>query len=310
MNTEIKVTIRVFDTVANQYVHNCRVNISLDAGEILSVTRDTQLASWTQDSGIVSTYGETDANGVIEVNLTRAAAGAVTLTAQVDNSCNAESTRVVFHNPGLPPVEIFFCIDSTSSMGDDQFGEHRATDSVAKFLNDMVAAGVTFSRLGGVKFNEGEGGTICTDQITVTQFRSLNAFTTVGAFISNWVKNGYATAGGDSDELQLDSLQLAAKDMKTYSDPANPHRYIVLITDNRYHEGGCGAHVSRSEVVDELVTSGCSVYISLFDLYLPDLTATYSGLNVSGGTIESAQYYAPLPDIYPLTALRQHIMGN
>ena len=204
----------------------------------------------------------------------------------------------MFYDPDSP-VQIFFCIDSTASMGSDE--AHSARASVERFLIDMVNAGVNL-RLGGVKFNEGMS--YCDDSINMSQLSSMESFTTVNDFISGWVNNGYSPVGGDAPELQLDALHLAAEDMNAYGVPGR--RYVVLITDNTFHEGQCGSIVTEQQVIDELIASGCMVYISLWDeAYQP----AYSGLTVNG-EFDPADTNATDPAYkYPLTRLRASILN-
>lgn len=262
----------------------------------------------------------TDANGEITTGLTVGlqypSTATVTASTTGPAPCSAsylvaKEVKVVSQNP-TTPVEIFFCLDCTGSM--DAEGEHRATASVEKFLNDLKTMGVNF-KLGGVKFNE--PGEIYPYEVidVANQFKSLNNFTTVNNFISGYVNNGYSPNGGDWPELQLDALHLAVEDMSEYSTPGNPNRYIVLITDYWFHQNEGGSEVTKGQVINELTASGCSVYISLweeseFSTYLRD--NWYCGLNVNGGEFDPANYElsAEIKDKYPLANLRDRIIAN
>jgi hypothetical protein len=220
------------------------------------------------------------------------------------------NVRVLCENP-TTPCEVFFCTDCTGSMGSET-GGHRATESAAKFLDDMMTAGVVL-KLGGVKFNE-PGAISSAEEIVDSELSSLDAFATVDSFISDWVHDDYAPNGGDEPELQLDALHLAAQDMGDYSTPGNPNRYIVLITDHEFHylndpypSSGCSV-LTKADEVDELTTSGCRVYISLWGgAYEGD----YQGLTVNGGEFDpSGDDYSDMDKKYPLARLRARIMAD
>lgn len=143
----------------------------------------------------------------------------------------------------------------------------------------------------------------------------MDSFTTITNFISSWVYNGYSPDGGDPAELQLDALHLAALDMNEYSTPDNPNRYIVLITDNVFHQNECGSEVTKSQVINELTASGCRVYISLWE-ETPTSTNFrdywYNGLNVNTGEFDPTNYSIGIPveDLYPLAKLRARIIAD
>ncbi len=177
--------------------------------------------------------------------------------------------------------------------------------------------GVQF-RVGGIKFNnpyEGDG----TDSIemdssgnpTARVFTSLSGFQSVAGFDS-WVDNGYDPSGGDSPELQLDALHYAAQDMDAYSTPNNPNRYIVLITDSNYHYSGDGygaSTLTEDGESQELTSSGCQVYISLWeDAYHND----YTSLVVNGGQFDPSNFAGTDQGNwkYPLANLRSRILGQ
>jgi len=167
-----------------------------------------------------------------------------------------------------------------------------------------------------VKFNEPDGQ-FGTDEILVSgsssQLVSLSAFVRVSSFISTWVNNDYGPDGGDPQELQLDALHIAAQDMNTYSTAGNPSRYIVLITDNVYHEHEGGSTVWKQDVITELTNSGCKVYISLWvqNPLDPWLNPYYEGLLVNGGEFDVPRSNPPdLAHLYPLDNLRARILAN
>jgi len=162
-----------------------------------------------------------------------------------------------------------------------------------------------------VKFNEGEypGD----DAMDMAQLESLSGFTSVSDFLSGWLDKPYWPNGGDAAELQLDALHLAAQDMNAYSTAENPNRYIVLITDNVFHYlndgSGTNTTMTKAGVTEELTSSGCRVYISLWEGYL-QLQDTYDGLQVNG-EFDPVDYEAEeLAGIYPLARLRARIMAD
>jgi len=277
----------------------------------------------TQINGLdpTSGCGETDVSGNVTAVVTRDTPGNVTVTAQVENGCGGEIDRsavVHFYAPGQP-VEIFFCIDSTGSMA-DLGGEHRATSSVAKLLNDLGAAGVPL-KIGGVKFNEPGDYLPSREEILSgapgqpegsSQLSSLSDFTDIADLISGWVHNGYSPYGGDFTELQLDALHLAAEDMNDNSASGNPNKYIVLITDYDYHykdDGSGKSTLTEDEVRDELEDSGCAVYVSLWeDQHQWD--SCYEDFLVNDGEFDPCDRVAgQMEDKYPFTRLRSRILG-
>ena len=310
MGSASTVTATVLDPVTGNTIMGWRVDFALTAGEISSIYNHDS-AVGTVDIPPVTGNGYTGNNGKVYADITRSTRGAVTVTAQTDNSCETGqvtvTTDVPFYDPNVP-IEIFFCLDATGSMGGR--GGHRAVESVEKFLNDMVSEAVYLRVLGGVKFNEPSGGGSCNDSIDIDQFISLDSFTSVADFINVWVKNGYAPDGGDNPELQLDALQLGVQDMNAYSTPSNPNRYIVLITDDVFHENTCGSTVTEGDVIDELTASGCRVYISLWeDPSDPWLDSYYDDLLVNGGEFDPCNYYTPETGAkYPLARLRARIL--
>ena len=226
-----------------------------------------------------------------------------------DYKVTGSGTVRVLTSAPTTPCEIFFCLDCTGSMAAG--GDHTATDSVEKFLSDLQGVGVIF-KLGGVKFNEGSPDYIQLDPSN-TQLASLGAFAGVASFISTWVNNDYGPDGGDPQELQLDALHIAAQDMNAHSTPGNPNRYIVLITDNIYHEHEGGSTVWKQDVVAELTNSGCKVYISLWEVdpANPQLVGPYEDLLVNTGEFDAPnQDTRFVEDMYPLDKLRVRILAG
>ena len=294
-------------TSPNTPVRNCQVEVTVDGGVLVSLVNG-YLASETTG------YVNTDDSGRFTAVVKRDDPGYVTVTAQAANPCGTENATgtidLAFYDPDAP-VEIFFCIDVTGSMGVE--GSHRALESVHYLLNDLAAEGMVF-RVGGIKFNEGESD--CDDKIYLEegdQFQSLHAFTTVNDFINNWVDTDYSPRGGDTPELQLDALYYAVQDMNAYCTPWNSNRYIVLITDSPYHEDGCGSEVAKQQVVDELTDSGCQTFISLWESTPESHTLEtywYNNMTVNGGEFDPPEYFAEDPEgLYPLDALRDDILG-
>lgn len=127
-------------------------------------------------------------------------------------------------------------------------------------MNDLTNEGVQF-RLGGMKFNEGDY--LIGDYLELS---SMNSFANVTSFISGWVYDSYGPNGGDGEELQLDALHIAAEDMNLCSTPGNANRYIVLITDDTFHENdydpltGYGSQYTKAGVLGELTSpdAGCT----------------------------------------------------
>ena len=148
--------------------------------------------------------------------------------------------------------------------------------------------------------------------------RSLSQFTTLTAFV-NWLGTSYRPNGGDDPELQLDALHYAALDM---DNAVSPLKYIVLITDNTYHNNEGGSTVSLTQVNSELTTSGCPVFLSLWELptgvgWLYDPTAqdpkAYNEVVLNEGEVDMPNYIGtdvPGSWKYPLAALRARILPD
>ena len=222
------------------------------------------------------TWDTTDGGtGEAGTSVTWNALGGVTVTASVTDLCSgtlSEDARVYFYDPNLPVVDIVFCLDSTGSMRSG--GDHSAIPSVIGFLDEMSSTyGIRF-RAGCVRFNEGYP-----DSILESQKRSLSQFTTLTAFV-NWLDTSYRPNGGDDAELQLDALHWAAQDMG--ANATSSLKYIVLITDDDYHNHEGGSTVWLDDVVQELTDSGCPVYISLWDWPQNN----YQSLIVNGGAFD------------------------
>ncbi len=318
VGTNATVTASVFDAVANSAAAGVQVSISVQGGTIVSVNGVSV--------GAQTATGTTDSNGNVTILVSRSTWGMLTVTVMVPGSESLTKTvSACFYDSSAAPVEIFFCLDCTESMwgnGED----HGAQASVEGFLSDMTNTyGVQF-RVGGIKFNnpyEGDGtDSIETDSSgnpTARVFTSLSGFQSVAGFDS-WVDNGYDPSGGDSPELQLDALHYAAQDMDAYSTPNNPNRYIVLITDNTYHYANdpygpypgdvWPSNLTVNGVASELTSSGCQVYISLWeDAYHND----YTNLVVNGGQFDPSNSAGTDQEgnwKYPLDNLRARILGQ
>jgi len=277
-----------------------------------SVTLTTDQGHFGNDQTTYTT--DTDSNGEVTTTLTigtcpvTAHVSASTVATQCTSAMTASSTvKVICDEP--VPCEIFLCIDCTGSMGSEN-GGHRATESIAKFLTDMRDAGVIL-KVGGVKFNEGVGDG--DDHMDNGQLSSVGSFRDVDSFITAWVKNGYSPLGGDSPELQLDALDIALEDMNEYSVANNPNRYIVLITDNSFHEDdydpatGWGSQFTKRAIIDRLEASGCRAHISLWPPWASE--TTYAGLAVNGG-FDQPCTGCDVDQLYPLDNLRHSILSH
>jgi hypothetical protein len=192
--------------------------------------------------------------------------------------------------------------------------DHGAQASVKAFLTELSNTyGIQF-RVGGIKFNGPYDYTgIETDSLNKDGSGNLmpQVFTSLGAFqeltnVTAWIDNGYNPHGGDNSELQLDALHYATQDMNVNA--ISTHKYIVLITDNVYHNDSGGSDVTLSQVTSELAATGCPVYISLWnDAFCSD----YTQLIVNGG-----EFDPPNPSgtdqngnwKYPLANLRARIL--
>ena len=219
------------------------------------------------------------------------------------------STSVYTYDPARPAVEIFFCMDCTSSMWEET-GDHGAQASVQKLLEDLAQLPINL-RLGGIKFNNTslvspyEWGP---DHIDMDQLYPLAPFYgDPEPFISGWVNNGYEGIGGDIPELQLDALHYAAVEMSAHA--ISTRKYIVLITDHEFHSTADGYTYSKSGVEADLMATGCPVYISLWenpnDAYLDSY---YADLCVNSGFLDPCSYFATdVTRFYPLARLRTAI---
>lgn len=317
---KLKVTVSPFWTVTGSAPPTVKATLTLDDGTTVvtgqSVTLTTNQGHFANNQ--TSYTANTNSSGEISTTLTvtNCPVTATVTGTTIALPCNCTFTdsgtlRVVCQQP-TTPVEIFFCLDSTGSM-QGTGGDHRAIESVQKFLDDLYANNVIL-KLGGVKFNDPYSGA-GTDNIDMAQFTSLNSFSSVTGFISSWLNNGYSPDGYDAAELQLDALHLAAQDVNAYSTAGNPNRYIVLITDNVFHENEGGSSVTKSQVTTELTNSGARVYISLWEqtaesTYLQD--QVYNGLAVNAGEFDQANRVpsAAIEDKYPLARLRARVMTD
>ena len=307
----VTVTAHVVDVVTNQAAVGCRADISIDAGEIVSISPDGHV-----NQPPTSGYGMTNAGGEVEAVIRRLDAGFVHANATIMR-CDktvARATRIGFFSTATP-VDIFFCLDCTGSMwgnGDD----HGAQPSVKAFLTEMSSTyGIQF-RVGGVKFN---GPSICwydavdsfdrdgNGNLTQVAFRSLGVFQNL-AGITQWIENGYSPDGCDPYELQLDALHYAALDVNAYA--SSSRKYIVLITDNKYHNHEGGSTVWKDDVRNDLIATGCPVYISLWnDAFHND----YTQLIVNGGAFDPANSSGTDQSgnwKFPLTELRSRILSE
>jgi len=261
----------------------------------------------------------TNSSGETEATVSRTSPGTATVTVLGYTSSGEQVTDSVdlwFYDPNAKPVEISFCVDCTGSMA--WGGDHRAHESIEAFLEDLADNHGVALRVGGIKFNDtmatGEWCWYDPDTMNFDRLRSLKSSTTVADFVSNWVYDGYAAGGNDCPELQLDAFHYAVQDMAAHSIPDNPNRYIVLITDQDYHEDYDELHLTKQGMVNELTNSGCHVYISYWEQIaqcpgLPDvdLQQRYDGLTVNGAFDPSTTQG---PIYYPLTNLHDAILAN
>ena len=306
----VAVTATVKDpTDGDAVVAGCRVQVSLDAGTLLSISNGMRTTATTG-------YSYTDAGGQVEMSITRDTPGPVTVTVTAHiPTCDASTTSsatVHFYDSESYPVEILFCLDSTDSMRSG--GEHSSVPSVKAFLQEMSGMYGIHFRTGVVRFNEPPGSSGA-DYILTTQERSLSAFTTLQSFI-DWLDVGYGPFGGDFPELQLDALHYAAVDMDAHA--TSPHKYIVLITDNVYHYAGDGSGfttLTKPGMISELTATGCPVYISVWDpgdAYQLETNDWYGGMTVNAGGFDPSKdgENNPTQPLYPLANLRARILSD
>lgn len=100
MGDLVTVTAYVFDAVANQPTAGYQVDLSVDAGEIISVTRNGTVV--TLPPGTQSTYGITGTDGKVETVVTRADEGCVRVVGTITD-CSTQIGRTViiwFYDPG------------------------------------------------------------------------------------------------------------------------------------------------------------------------------------------------------------------
>ncbi|MCX6376360.1 MAG: right-handed parallel beta-helix repeat-containing protein, partial [Armatimonadetes bacterium] len=145
IGTPVKVTACVFDSVEmNQPEAGYEVDVSVDAGEIVSVTRDGTTV--TLPSGTQSSYGVTNADGNVDVYITRSSEGYVTVSSTL-TSCASRptSTAQVYF---WPVVEVVFVIDATGSMYSTP-----VISGVLATVAYLRSAGVTLA-VGGIAFRD------------------------------------------------------------------------------------------------------------------------------------------------------------
>ncbi|MCE5322819.1 right-handed parallel beta-helix repeat-containing protein [bacterium] len=225
-------------------VGGVRVNFSIDAGQIVSISPGGYI-----DPGGQSGYGFSDSNGVVNIYITRADVGDVNVTAYVSQcgGISEDEAKVCFYDPNTPS-DVVFVVDRSGSMQG-----HEASASIESFVRDVYSA-IPDPRFGAVMFNEG-----------TPISRSISLFTgedAVDAFCE-WVNS--FSAEGETD-ANIDALNLAAQDLEDNLSTSR-RRFVVYVTDAG--EEACDSATERLQLVQRLdaltATKGSGVFVSLWE---------------------------------------------
>jgi len=158
---------------------------------------------------------------------------------------------------GVSAADIVFVLDVTGSMG-NEIAEVK--DNIIEFADSLQRRGVNY-RLGMVTF--------------LDEIENIYAWTNDVQEFQSYVADQYAHGGGDGPENSLDALMAATK----FDFRPNAKRVIIWITDNSYHENDWATSLTKTEVMDELLSNeitthciGAQAYKSSY--YDPILLAT------------------------------------
>jgi len=293
----VTITAKMRDAL-NQPIEGCPVRFSATAPCQVTLTPES---------------GMTGPDGNAQTVLVCPCEGTVVVTATAQQPCGgvvSAQTQVGFSYPNNPGVYLFFCIDVTGSM---HYGGYPAEPSIEALLEDLDAELAVPIVAGGIKFNGNNGMIDVIDMADPWQFHPVWQFTTLSAFI-DWVNHDSGLWGGDLGELALDALHHAAGQVSTLC--GTPQAYIVLVTDVWYHENDSSSPFTKQQIIDELTSAGCPVYISLWDEYPYDPPHCYLrdwyylDLNANGGEFDEADYTPNATIKYPFARLRARILGN
>lgn len=259
-----KVTVNVYDPATRSYVSNFRVDLTVDAGEIVSVTRGNDTITLPSDT--TATYGTTDSNGNVVAYVSRDTEGPVNVTATIE-TCDApvsKTTRIVFGDTA--PVELVFIIDVTGSTSNGAEIKNGINATVDYLAAQLLTQGREF-QVAGIKFSDSYPVNPALDNNRAV----LYDYTTDTTAFKSWVSQD---GPGGGTEYQLDVLMFA-KDM---APNASPGLYIALATDE-----DSDSSLDKTAVANALAASNSIVFI---DPATTDLVSYYRPLAVNGGVVE------------------------
>jgi|GEM_PF-2924620 len=263
-------------------VEGCRVEVSVDAGEIVSVTRDGNIIDLTDggtQQGPLSTHGITGTDGNVVIVVRRVDPGYVNVTSTVQE-CNTQISRTAaIRFRDTDPVNLVFVIDSTGSTSGGREMKDGVKATVEYLYSQLTGCGRPI-RVAGIKYSSGYAPALLGGPYTYGvkyDFATLSSSEDITAF-ENWVS---AAGPGGEIEYTLDILEYA-KDMPE----ATPGMYIALATDEDADSEDPSYHnppLYRTTVAADLAAAGCIVFI---DPASPSLESYYQPLAVNGGAVE------------------------